>query len=122
MGEGDENSGDDLEYDGDIDSEDENAEEYFESINDAEDRRLSNPFEEGTIVFSNPTLDILVKSVSHKKRNRYDINDHLYKITFHRKTGEKIKLLDLESAIEIALIKIINQLQKIYKKDNLAIF
>ncbi len=102
----------------DNETDEENAENYYDEISDLQDKRTSNPFEEGTTVYSDQKFDIIVKSVSHKKNNRYKINDHLYRISFHRKTPDKLKLLNLESAIEVALIKIIDKLKRVYRKDN----
>ena len=108
------------EYDGDVES-DENEEEaqnFFDGIPNDEDKRTTDPFQEGTKVFSDQNLDIVVKSVAHKKRNRYEINDHLYRVTFHRKTSQKTKLINIEWPLQASLIKIINELKKVYKKDN----
>ncbi len=112
-------SGNEADIESDEEEQDENeTEDYFDNISDREDNRASDPFLEGTNVYSDKNLDIVVKSVAHKRRNRYEVNDHLYRVTFHKKRAEKTTVISLESAIEVSLIKIIDQLKKVYRRDN----
>ncbi len=84
-----------------------------------EDSRSHNPYEQGTKVFEDEDFVFFIKSADHKKSSKYNLSDHLYKITIHQKRGDDpALLLDVEEPLRAALIKILDDLKKVYRKDN----
>ncbi len=86
--------------------------------NDPEKRqKVGNPYERGTVVYSNRDIKINVKSVNHVKKHRYAQSDHLYQISIVQKDAPKKTppfLTSLENGLKQALIHIVNNLKKIY--------
>ncbi len=95
-----------------------NVERMYAKITD--DSRTKDPYSqsEGTKVFENDVFKLFVKSAEHKKSSKYNLSDHLYKVTVEEKTGEPALLLDIEEPLREALVKILDKLKTVYNKDN----
>ncbi len=77
--------------------------------------RTQDPFHEGTIVYEEPEFRLKVKSVQHIRRTRYMLSDHLYSMWIEQKEkGDPPLLLDLETAIEQGLIRVLDELKSVY--------
>ncbi len=98
------------------------------SIQDDDDQRppsrSRNPYEQGTIVLATPHYYLKVKSVSHSRQTRYKLSDHLYSIWIEqRKRGDPAPLLlDLEEALEKAIIHVLNELKSVYTQTHYQIY
>ncbi len=93
-----------------------NVEKMYRQIVD--DSRTKDPYIQGTKVFGDANFDVFVKSAEHKKSLKYNLSDHLYKVTVHQKDGEPALLLDIEEPLKEALVKILDTLKTVYNKDN----
>ncbi len=84
----------------------------------ADDSSMQKPYKQGTKIYEDEDFSVFVKSVNHKKSNKYELSDHLYKITFHQKTQDPVLLLDIEEPLKKALIQVLSELQLNYKSEN----
>ncbi len=85
--------------------------------------RTHDPYIQGTVVVQMPTFDLKVKSVSHVRRTRYNLSDHLYSIWVEqKKRGRPPLLLDLEEALERAIILVLDELKTVYSKKDHQIY
>ena len=88
---------------------------YTEITNDS---RTEDPYIQGTKVYDKKNFQLFAKSIEHKKSTKYNLSDHLYKVTVHQKEGEPALLLDIEEPLKEALVKILDKLKTVYNKDN----
>ncbi len=86
--------------------------------------RSRNPYEQGTIVMATSDYNLKVKSISHTRETRYRLSDHLYSIWVEqRKRGAPAPfLLDMEEALETALIHVLNELKSVYARNQYQIY
>ncbi len=118
-GDRDDGDGEDAQSsDGESDNEEERERNFLDYIRDANlNTQIIDPYSQGTRVYKDRNVEIFVKSVAHKKRNQYDLEDHLYEMTF-RKTDRAPLLLNMEKAIRSALLHIFDKLKQVYPKQN----
>ncbi len=86
--------------------------------------RTRDPFERGTTVVEEPDFRVKVKSVHHIRRNQYELIDHLYSIWIEQKSRRTAPplLLDLEEALESALIHVLDELKSVYSNRHYQIY
>ncbi len=71
-------------------------------------------YERGTIVFTDPNVEVEVKAVEHKRYTRFRSDDHLYQVKIHPKRRNAPLLLSLENALREALLAILIKLKNNY--------
>ena len=95
-----------------------------EEDGDVPPNRSHNPYNEGTTVVETPEFIMKVKSISHTRRTRYRLSDHLYSIwvELKRRHGQAPLLIDLEEALERALIHVLDELKRVYLNKQYQIY
>ncbi len=84
-----------------------------------DDSRIHDPFIQGTKIFTDSNFSVYVKSVAHQKSNRYELSDHLYKLTIEQKNADPpALLLDIEDPLREGIIHILNKLKEVYNSAN----
>ncbi len=71
---------------------------------------------QGELIYQDDKVLVYVKQVKHKKRSRYEIEDHLFNITVKAKKRDKKAplLINIDEAIDQALVKILDNLKAKY--------
>ena len=74
----------------------------------------SQPFQQGTNIFSDANIEVNVQAVEHQRHTRFRAEDHLYQVTLHPTRRTAPILLSLETALKEALMAILLRLQNNY--------
>ncbi len=86
--------------------------------NDPEKReKVGNIFEKGTVVFSDPNIEITIRSIANVRNTRFRAHDHLYQINIKQQRRTSPLLLSLENAIREALSSILIKLKGLYAEN-----
>ena len=81
-------------------------------------RRQLAPFRRtGTIVFEDNILKVIAVEVSHKRYSRFNVGDHLYALNFRVKAQNPPLLLDIQNALNQAIIQVLDKLKTVYPQD-----
>ncbi len=78
--------------------------------------KVGDPFLEGKTVYSDQTVTVKAKSVSHKRFTRFSLGDHLYNIEITPKKEEEPLVLNISAALKQSLIRVLENLKRVYAK------
>jgi hypothetical protein len=79
---------------------------------------IHESLKKGIIAYEDKSLKIIAKSVAHAKSSIFSLEDHLYTMRLELKEKKQVPfLLNLEEALEKALIFVLDELKKRYPKD-----
>ncbi len=97
-------------------SEDQDADIQDNNSNEEENENHAVPhpiYSRGKAVYEDHFCKVFVKAVQHNRRTQYSLSDHLFNVWIEPK-GSNPYIVDLEGALEKALIQILDSLKAVY--------